>query len=103
MNCEDLSFVIPRIRIRLVDGVIQQDNDPNYCILIQLFWQFHLLFPSLEVINSLLRLAAERQPAVWLNSSLQSRPARVDVAPQDMLSRLVNDIHSEKKHTYTYT
>lgn len=34
MISEQLSFVLlPRIRVRLVDSVIQQDNDLNYRIL----------------------------------------------------------------------
>lgn len=95
--------LLPWIRFTLVGSTIQQDNELNYCICIKLLLEFHLLFCSLEVINSLLWRAAERQPTVWLHSLLESGPVRGDIAPQGSVSKFVNDMHSGKRHTHTHT
>lgn len=88
--------------IRALLRTIQGDNDLNYCVCLSLLLQCCLLLCSLEVINSLLWLAAECPPTVWLNSSLQSRPERGTIAPQDTSPNLLM-IFTEDTHTHTHT
>lgn len=83
---------MPWIRMWLVDSVIQRDNDANYCIVIHFFWQFHLLFPSLE------KQFAEHQPTVLL----RSRPLRACRAPRDVSWSLLM-IYAVKRNTPTHT